>query len=341
MSADTPMRGRRVPGNLLLFGEYTVLEEGGLGLACAVAPHVELQYIPARHLSVEGRLGRAGMRWRPHERQEGSGVLSGACNYLAGRLTERGVEVEELRGKLIVDSSAFLSPSGTKRGFGSSAAAVVAVCASLCDLAGITDERERFTLALEAHRAGQNGRGSGYDVAASYFGGIGLFRGGQRPEYRRTRLPWLRALSVQETGTPTSTPDAVARYEEWKSTHDSEAREIHRRSNELVSSLVRTNRWERARELALELQELGRRIGERIGVPAGGKGTGTGGGDAATGQPGTVRGRSWQRDRDCRICKAAGAGAELVVCIEGSPEEPGDEIRTSPAGIDEEGCTWL
>jgi mevalonate kinase len=37
-----------VPANLLLLGEYAVLEEGGLGLAVAVDPRVRISAAPGR-----------------------------------------------------------------------------------------------------------------------------------------------------------------------------------------------------------------------------------------------------------------------------------------------------
>ena len=42
--SDPLYSGLKVPGNLLLAGEYAVLVEGGLGLACAVEPYVHVTW---------------------------------------------------------------------------------------------------------------------------------------------------------------------------------------------------------------------------------------------------------------------------------------------------------
>ena len=44
-----------VPGNLLLAGEYAVLVEGGLGLACAVALRVRVTWERSDTLTIRAR----------------------------------------------------------------------------------------------------------------------------------------------------------------------------------------------------------------------------------------------------------------------------------------------
>ena len=44
-----------VPGNLLLAGEYAVLEEGGLGAALAVEPRLTVTVFPAERWEIVGR----------------------------------------------------------------------------------------------------------------------------------------------------------------------------------------------------------------------------------------------------------------------------------------------
>ena len=205
-----------VPGNLLLFGEYAVLEQGGLGLACAIGPHVRAYLEPADGFTVEGRLGARLVTWTARPRGEAAGAtgvtesdsgefLSGVADFVQGWCSRRNIEMSAFNTHLIIDSSAFVSESGRKRGFGSSAAATVALCAAVCELAGIRDDATRFDLALRAHRHAQGGRGSGYDVAVSYFGGLGLFRGGEQPELESLSIDWLPPLSLYETGAPSST----------------------------------------------------------------------------------------------------------------------------------------
>lgn len=302
-----------VPGNLLLFGEYAVLEQGGLGLACAVPPHVRTRVEPASRFSVDGQLGARSVGWRPGDDTDEQELLHKVGRFLVEQLAARGVDLPTLESRVLIDSSEFVGSSGNKRGFGSSAAATVALCSTACELAGVDDAETRFELAVGAHRFAQGGRGSGYDIAASYFGGIGLFRGGERPAYERIELDWLADVTLLETGTPASTSRALSRYAAWKSGHTDEAVHFLQRSNSLVSALVRSSSWEEARPRAVELAELGRWLGRQIGVPAEPRGT-----DSST------------------LWKAVGAGAELFLRIDGEYPSP----DTTPVPIDWEGCTW-
>ncbi len=308
-----------VPGNLLLFGEYAVLEQGGLGLACAVAPHVVTRLEPSSRFCVEGQLGARAISWRPGDDGDDRELLHKVGQFLVEQLAARGVDLPAFENRVVIDSSAFVGASGNKRGFGSSAAATVALCNTACELAGIEDEETRFELAVGAHRYAQGGRGSGYDVATSFFGGIGLFRGGERPEYERVQLDWLPELSLLEMGTPASTAHALYRYAAWKAGHTDEAVRFLQHSNSLISALVRSSSWEEAKPYVRELSALGRRLGRQIDIPAEPS-------DAYETEGGDESG----------LCKAVGAGAELFLCLAGETSQ----ADTIPVDIDWEGCTW-
>jgi mevalonate kinase len=80
------------------------------------------------------------------------------------------------------DSGAFHSNDGRKLGYGSSAALAVALVTACLGLLGILKGRDEAQnrahiarIALDAHRIYQGG-GSGYDVYASAYGGLGIFR---------------------------------------------------------------------------------------------------------------------------------------------------------------------
>lgn len=302
-----------VPGNLLLFGEYAVLEQGGLGLACAVAPHVRTHLEPASRFSVEGQLGARSIGWRPGDDSDDSELLHKVGQFLVEQLAARGVDLPAFETRVVINSSEFMGASGNKRGFGSSAAATVALCTTACELAAIDDEETRFELAVGAHRFAQGGRGSGYDIAASFFGGIGLFRGGERPEYERVELDWLPELSLLEMGSPASTAHALYRYAAWKAGHADEAVRFLQKSNSLISALVRSSNWEEAKPYVGELTELGRSLGRQIDIPA---------------EP--------DEGDDSSHCKAVGAGAELFLYL----DDDRSRTDTIPVEIDWEGCTW-
>ena len=310
-----------VPGNLLMFGEYAVLEQGGLGLACAIAPHVQAYVQESRGFSVEGRIGARGFSWKPGDDRDPGELLSSVASFLETWLEVRGYDIRELGIHPVIDSSEFVTESGEKRGFGSSAAATVALCAVVCEAAGIREPDTVLEAAVGAHRSAQGGRGSAYDVAASFHGGIGLFRGGEEPEWEPVSLPWLPELSLLETGSPASSAQAVSRYTAWKMSHREEALEFLSRSNRLVSRLAREESWERARPLVEELAEHGIALGQSIGVPARVEGKGQAARAAKNGP-----------------CKAVGAGAELVLCFGESETAAADACM--PVEIDGEGCRW-
>ena len=54
-----------VPGNLLLAGEYAVLVEGGLGLACAVEARVHVTWHPSDRLKIRARFEDRVILWTP------------------------------------------------------------------------------------------------------------------------------------------------------------------------------------------------------------------------------------------------------------------------------------
>lgn len=305
----------RVPGNLLLFGEYAVLEQGGLGIACALAPHVVARAETGTGFTLDGRFGARSVGWSYGEEDDEGELLPRAARFLASALEAREVDPGSLDIHVVIDSSDFVSPAGDKRGFGSSAAATVALTEVVCRTAGISSEEERFELAVRAHRAAQGGRGSGYDVAASFFGGIGVFRGGDTPEFERVDPQWLPPLSLFETGAPASTGHAVSRYAAWKISHPDEATAFLSRSNSLVAALARAESWQGARAIAADLTGLAIGLGQSIGVSA--------------------ETRLLDPDGE-RLCKAVGAGAELFVCF--GAASPEDDLV--PVEVDRGGCLW-
>ena len=97
---------------------------------------------------------------------------------------------------------------GVKLGLGSSAALCVAVQAAVAALAGSTPDHAR---ALGAHRRLQAGRGSGIDIAASYFGGCLRFRdGGAKP----CPDPWTHRCFVW-VGEPAHTTRKLDRFADY------------------------------------------------------------------------------------------------------------------------------
>lgn len=259
-----------VPGNLLLAGEYAVLEEGGLGAALAVEPRLTVTVTSQAEWEFRGFWGGGEERWHP----ESSGPVP-----FVGQLFLKALELLEDRGderqrrwshrtpsaRIDLDSSPFFAADGRKRGFGSSAALAVGVTAALARLGG-RDLGSAHPLAVLAHRHAQGGSGSGYDVTVSWFGGFGLFVGGVRPQWVPASSAGVPALAVFSGPEAVRTPGAIGRYRQWKLGNP--GAEFLDASNAAVRRLTSTTdprdfvaAWEACRT-------LGHDLGEKIGSSA-------------------------------------------------------------------------
>ena len=279
-----------VPGNILLLGEYAVLEEGGLGLALAVEVRARLEAVPWGSLRVEGSWPGRSLTWTPETRNESSLVTAVAdtvSEYLGSPCS----------GSVRLDSAAFFSTGGRKAGLGSSAAVCVALVCGLLHLAGrreAAEGPEAPMLALRAHRRVQHGRGSGYDLLTSFHGGSGLVRGGVSPSWQACGLPPESRVALFLGPAPVSTADAVERYSRWKSRNPGAASDFLRESNAAILSFSRSRSTEEALPFFDACRKLGTQLGSEIGVSA----------ELAV-PPGL----------DARWCKALGAGNELGLCL--------------------------
>jgi phosphomevalonate kinase len=252
----SPEGALSVPGNILLLGEYAVVDPGGLGVALAVEPRVAVTWAPADGLQVTGRGAGEPVSW------PGPGAELFDAVIQTTDATRIGSAVQ-------VDSSAFYR-AGRKLGYGSSAAVAVGLTAAL--LALIHRERPPldrvFQTALKAHRRFQDGRGSGYDVAASTYGGVGLFTGGVEPVWSRLQLDWLPQIGLFSGHEPVATSGAVGRYRDWQAGRPDEARRRWERSNALVRRFVQADSWRSGRRVFKIYRQYGIALGKIIGVNA-------------------------------------------------------------------------
>jgi len=314
-----------VPANLLLLGEYAVLEEGGLGLAVAVDPRVRISAAPGRPgagLEVAARMDTE-LRWTPREPREPRDPRGDPRTALLAAAVEVCCPAGPPPGSIEVDSSDFFF-GGRKGGLGSSAAAAVGLCWALLALAAGSPPQPAAVLeaALAAHRRAQGGHGSGYDVFASFHGGAGLFAGGARPSWQPLDLPWLEPLYLFHGERSLSTPVAIGKYREWRLRRPEEAGSFLEKSNRLVWSFSRAASRLEALGSLRRCRALGLRLGEAIGVPA------------AMHPP-----DDWDGIR-AEDCKALGAGNELGLAFpELPPETPPDGLPGSlrPARLASQG----
>jgi phosphomevalonate kinase len=307
-----------VPGNLLLLGEYAVTEQGGLGLAVAVERRVVAELEPADSLVIEGRWAGRTVRESP--------LFSAVVDTWRAQLAERGLcpPPERTGGarvpgaRILVDSSAFFTGS-RKGGFGSSAAVTVALTCAMLHLSGFSGPgllQCAAGIALSAHRRAQSGRGSGYDVYASLYGGFGCLSGGADPLWQAVELPWLPPMYLFQGPASVSTTSSLQRYERWKAGHPGEWKRFLEESNRGVRRFLAAESWSQARSIFASARELGLRLGERIGV------------SARVDAPVTL---------DQESCKALGAGNELGICL-GAESARGADLEY--VAVAAEGVRW-
>ncbi len=325
---------------MLLLGEYAVTEPDAPGVALGVLPEVRAAWAADGPPRITGRMGEQRFTWTPQ--------ISDSPLF-AALVAECGAP----RGAIEVDSGAFMGEHG-KLGLGSSAAAAVAVAALLlhgpqagaapalnrrrgreppperkpASAAPALDRRRVFAAALAAHRAAQGGRGSGYDVAASVWGGVVRFTGGRTPAVKRHRPQVLPQLCLVAGAEPLATPAAVACYERWRQSDPAAAARFRAHSRELVEQFMSATDTAACCAALSAGGELLRWLGARIGVAV---------------EPPVLRARLSEFRARGWAAKPAGAGGELGVAAAppGAPPAPGPAPYVIPLRLTPEGLRWL
>ncbi len=309
------------PGNIILLGEYAVLEEGGLGIAAAVDRRVVIDVTSAAELSVRLEFGGRTTQWHPGGPSERGDLVDRIITFLssAWEAARRNAPA----GSLVINSEPFFDSSGRKLGFGASAAVTVALVGAFSRLVDLSDAGSAHAAedargpslqtVVDAHRRAQAGRGSGYDVAASMFGGFGIFHGGGAPSWEPIEADWVVGslpMSCILRAKPVSTVSAIARYHEWKASNPESARRFLHESNDAVRAFSSAGTASAAKAAFVEARNIGLELGRRIGVPA---------------EIDFARRRG--------ECKAVGAGNELGVCIDFEGEHDGVVAGDAAEGL--------
>jgi phosphomevalonate kinase len=208
----TPIRAT-APGKAILSGEYAVLC-GAPAIATAVDRRavVEIDATGDDYHCVNTP-GYATGRWRFTADQ--SGQIDWLDEPPAGGLdlfetAWRAALPESQTGlSVTVDTSSFFAAGlSGKIGLGGSAAAMTALIAALTRLR--PGKIGVCALALGAHRALQQGLGSGVDVATSYYGGVIEFRKNASDEPLRRAWPDGLGFRFLWSGTPANTVAKIA-----------------------------------------------------------------------------------------------------------------------------------
>jgi phosphomevalonate kinase len=289
----------RIPGKLMVAGEYAVLEPGQESVVVAVDKYVTatISFADENRLFLPGiDLPNLSFSWTHHKINlpvENCRLryIQTALATVLGYLEEEQTCIKPFH--LLIESE-LDDPDGRKYGLGSSAAVVVAVISSVLHLFGRTEPMQDLTFRLSAiaHYSAQ-GSGSGADVAASTYGGwlryvsfdsmwlSGRLESGL-PLTKLVEESWpnLRAdgihppakvqLCVGWTGEPAATAPLVKKVRAMRDRYRVLYDSFLALSAEAVAKLVASFETDDA-SLAIEAFELNRvalsGLGEQVGVP--------------------------------------------------------------------------
>ncbi len=289
----------RVPGKLMVAGEYAVLEANQEAIVVAVDRYITA----AIALSDENRLFLPGLGLTNIKWSWNNQTIQFSRQDVRLRYIERALyfvleylksEQRDMKSFSLTIDSELDDPNGRKYGLGSSAAVVVAIVSSVLGLfgSGEPDLELIFRLSAMAHFDAQ-GSGSGADVAASTFGGWLRYRSFDSewlslrlqarvqppvlvhetwPNFRAEQLipPQMLYLCVGWTGEPAATAPLVQKVREMKNRDMAEYGRFLKDSSSAVSHLVQAFETHNM-ELVIQAFEQNRlalaKLGERAGVP--------------------------------------------------------------------------
>lgn len=229
------------PGKIFLVGEYAVLEQGPAVLA-AVTRHAVAQFMP-------------GM-------DPASRVVAEAIKRTTLAIGEAASALPS--GGVLVNSEDFWH-AGQKLGLGSSAATAVATVGAVFAAVGIPVEENRdriFALAHDAHRAAQDGAGSGADVATATYGGLlKVEKGtGSVPSVEALPVPADLNLVVFWTGQAVSTPTMIQGVQKFARKDPGAYRQIIENLEEIAAQFVDEIRAGNASAAVAAAGRYGRRL---------------------------------------------------------------------------------
>src|SRR3989338_8890144 len=271
------------PGKLFISGEWAILEVGNFGLVAAVNNRV--------HVSVEPLSGYDGVsvtaeEFKIHDAR--AKLISGKLTFM--NLDDKSKDVLKLLSMALETAMRFAGEKGRefkpfkistsskdtqfevngelkKVGFGSSAAVVVAAVAAVLDFLGCDASKEEiYKLATIAHYFAQGKVGSAFDVAASTYGGLFVYRrfdpkwlqekiddGIGLPDIVNEKWPGLYIEQMQEfpdfclavgwSGESASTTDAINKMQSFKESHASEYNKIMKEISDIAEKFVFS--WEK------------------------------------------------------------------------------------------------
>ncbi|EEH01009.1 putative phosphomevalonate kinase [Borreliella finlandensis] len=252
-----------VPGNLLLMGEYAILEEKGLGLAIAINKRAFFSFKKSdswRFFSKKKEIDDFSLiENRSDFVFKMFAYLSQNCFFNLGNFAY----------DVYIDTSNFFFNDGTKKGFGSSAVVAIGIACGLFlvhNATNVVEKGEIFKYCLEAYRHSQGGIGSGYDIATSIFGGVIEFEGGFNPKCRQLGGVGFNNFYLMQGLQAIKTTTSICEYNKHR---DSILDFILKCNLEMKKLVLNVSNSKSALISSLRrAKELGLAIGEAIGVSA-------------------------------------------------------------------------
>ncbi|NLM35702.1 MAG: phosphomevalonate kinase [Clostridiales bacterium] len=170
----------RVPGKLMIAGEYAVLEPNHKGIVVAVDRYItaHISFSDKNQLSLP-QLGLENITWQIKDGKVAFDAKDSQLNFIQNAISVASLYLQEKslnlrKFQLKIESQLNNAESGIKYGLGSSAAIVVAVISAILSI-HCTDKKDLdpdkiFKLSAIVHLKTQ-GNGSGADIAAAVYGG--------------------------------------------------------------------------------------------------------------------------------------------------------------------------
>jgi len=244
----------RIPGNLLLAGEYSLMMQGGLGIGFSLNRYAYARLEPSKEFHFSGHA--CGIDFNPCK-----------TPFLQDMIDQLEQEFQGLPPVHIeLDSSEFYHHRGFKLGFGSSAATALSLTwAFFKAFRHEWSKRELYDCALKIYRNARESLVSGYDLAVSLYGGLILFTGGERPEIEELDLPWFPStFGLIFSGHSVDSSQAVARFRRLPE-------EVQKgwmlESNRLIRQLLTCPDYRHAYRVLREYRRLSSVLGQKLDVP--------------------------------------------------------------------------
>lgn len=248
----------KVPGKLILIGEYAVLE-GADALVASVNRYVEsdISVSGSDICEISSNLTSIPLKFTIDSNgncipvQNQSAELLSTMNFALEILNEVCSKILQLGFTIYpflvkIDTSQFYSGIN-KLGLGSSSALTIALLVSIVNCLGIekeifTEKYDIYRIACETHFNAQGNKGSGIDIAAGVFGGINVYNMNMLGDKQYSNevsiesiLSGLHILPIW-SGVSASTRRLLSQVGKFRAGHRKEYEEIMSRLSTLSSS---------------------------------------------------------------------------------------------------------